>query len=246
MRVGGSSSSHHAGMSSLWHDPDFEPIRQFQTPVVQKNYDDLPVPTEKHELPDGVSDPFAKLDAVYDAAAVQMERGIKGAEFLHGKKAPTTDPSTSPRKDDVARVQERPLDPARQASTTLDRQTRDHIRRLDQAANQPIATSSSSASKTAASKEAEQAANAGASGDPHSGLDAALTFGPMVAAQVAASTIQAPLPGLAAQAAQALQTVNTIAAAGEVALVGVAEATSESPDVAPPSGSPRRGLSRKS
>ena len=233
-------------MSSLWHDPDFEPIRQFQSPLVQRSFDDLPVPTERHELPDGVSDPFTKLDAVYDTAAVQMERGIKGAEFLHGKKAPSADPTVAARVDDSVRAQVRtPIDPARQAATTLDRQTRDHIRRLDQAANQPIATTSSSATKTASHQQAEQAANAGASHDAHSGLDAAMSFGPMVAAQVAASSIQAPLPGLAAQAAQALQTVNTVAAVGEVALVGVAEATGDAPDASASSGAPRRGLSRK-
>ena len=215
-------------MSSLWHDPDFEPIRQFQSPLVQRSFDDLPVPTERHELPDGVSDPFTKLDAVYDTAAVQMERGIKGAEFLHGKKAPSADPTVAARVDDSARVQERPIDPARQAATTLDRQTRDHIRRLDQAANQPIATSSS-ATKTASHQQAEQAANAGASHDAHSGLDAAMSFGPMIAAQ----------------AAQALQTVNTVAAVGEVALVGVAEATGDPLDISSSLGAPRRGLSRK-
>ena len=74
MRIGSvSSSSHAAGMSALWHDPEFDaPVRRFETPLVQKNFDDLPVPTEHHELPDGVQDPFQKLDAVYDAAAVQM------------------------------------------------------------------------------------------------------------------------------------------------------------------------------
>ena len=93
MRIGSTGTSHHAGMSSIWHDPDFEPGRQFQAPIVTKNFDDLPVPTEQHELPDGVSDPFAKLDAVYDVAAAQMERGVKGAEFLHGKAAPRVDPA---------------------------------------------------------------------------------------------------------------------------------------------------------
>jgi hypothetical protein len=89
MRVGGISvSSHAAGMSALWHDPDFRPVKRFETPLVQKNYDELPLPTEQVELPDGVADPFAKLDAVYDAAAAQMDRGQRGAEFLHGKKVP--------------------------------------------------------------------------------------------------------------------------------------------------------------
>lgn len=237
MRVGGSSSSHHAGMSSLWHDPDFQPVRQFEAPVVQRNFDDLPVPTEKHELPDGIDDPFKKLEAVYDTAAVQMERGLKGAEFLHGKKAPAGLDHVG--ADDVTRVRDRPTDPARQQVTTLDRQTRDHQRRLDQAANTQTVKASSS-TKTAADKEVEHAANAGATGDGTSAIDALMTFGPMAAAQAATATVQGPM---AAAASQALQTVNTVAAAGEVALTGISEGLRETTE-APPSG-PRRGLGRK-
>ncbi len=86
MRVGG-VSTHAAGMSSLWHDPDLDaPVKRFETPLVHKNFDQMPLPAEQAELPAGVQDPFARLDAVYDAAAVQMERGLKGAEFLHGRK----------------------------------------------------------------------------------------------------------------------------------------------------------------
>lgn len=240
MRIGGSGSTHHAGMSALWHDPDFEPIRQFEPPLVQKNFDDLPVPTEKHELPDGVDDPFKKLDAVYDAAAVQMERGLKGAEFLHGKKPPPVgDPSGMAGPDDPTRIRDRPTDPARQQVTTLDRQTRDHQRRLDQAANTPTVKSSSS-TKTAADKEVEHAANAGAATDGTNAIDALMTFGPMVAAQAATATVQGPL---ATASTAALQTVNTVTAASEVALAGISEGQSDVVDT-PPSG-PRRGLSRK-
>lgn len=238
MRVGG--SSHHAGMSSLWHDPDFEPVRQFQTPLVNRNFDDLPVPTEQHELPDGVKDPFAKLDAVYDAAAVQMERGIKGAEFLHGKK-PTAPPNPLVGANDPTLIKEKPTSPGRQQANELDRITRDHHRRLDQAAASTSVPKPSSSTKTAADKEVEHAANAGAT-DHDGALSAAMTFGPMVAAQVASSTVQGPLPG--AGAVSALQTVNTVAAASEVALVGAADGTTEVKE-ASTSNTPRRGLSRK-
>jgi hypothetical protein len=243
MRVGGFSSTHHAGMSSLWHDPDFQPVRQFEAPLVQKNFDDLPVPTEQHELPDGVADPFQKLEAVYDAAAVQMERGLKGAEFLHGKKvAATPEASMMAGPDDATRIRERPSDPARQQATTLDRQTRDHQRRLDQAANTQTVKASSS-TKTAADKEVEHATNAGASShDGKSAIDALMTFGPMVAAQAASATVQGPL---ATASTQALQTVNTITAASEVALAGISEgATVDAPATAEPAG-PRRGLAKK-
>ena len=227
MRVGGSSSTHHAGMSALWHDPEFEPIRQFEPPLVQKNFDDLPVPTEKHELPDGVDDPFKKLEAVYDTAAAQMERGLKGAEFLHGKKATiVADPMAVAGADDPTRIRERPTDPARQQATTLDRQTRDHQRRLDQAANTPTVKASSS-TKTAADTEAEHAANAGAPTDTRNAIDALMTFGPMVAAQAATATVQGPV---ATASTAALQTLNTVTAAAEVALAGLSDGVSDVTD----------------
>jgi hypothetical protein len=240
MRVGGSSSSHHAGMSSLWHDPDFKPVRQFEAPLVQKNFDDLPVPTEQHELPDGVADPFQKLEAVYDAAAIQMERGLKGTQFLHGRKeAATPEASILAGPDDVTRLRERPTDPARQQATTLDRQTRDHQRRLDQAAHtQPVKASSST--KTAAENDVEHAANAGMAGaDGTSAVDALMTFGPMVAAQAASAPVQGPL---ATASTQALQVVDTITAASEVALAGLSEGASVDADAL---AGPRRGLAKK-
>lgn len=244
MRVGGvSGSSHAAGMSALWHDPDFEPVRRFETPLVQKNFDDLPVPTEHHELPDGVKDPFAKLDAVYDAAAVQMERGIKGAEFLHGKK-PIADHLARP--DDVTRLSDRPaaLDPAKQTAQRMDRQERDHIRRLDQAAvTQP--TQSATGTKTAGTKEAEKAANQGA---VDSAVSVAVTFGPMAAVQAATSLVQGPLPALAAQAASAVQTATAVAAAGQLGMVGLTEGLKETKEARDPeassSSTPRRGLKK--
>ena len=236
MRVGSFSTTHHAGMSSLWHDPDFQPIRQFEAPLVQKNFDDLPVPTERHELPAGVDDPFLKLEAVYDAAAAQMERGIKGTEFLHGKKSVAPDVALS-----AGRLAERPTDPARQQATALDRTTRDHHRRLDQAAQVP-SLRASSATKTAADHDVERAANAGSVGhDAKSAVDAVMTFGPMVAAQAVSAPVQGPL---AAASVTALQTAQTVTAAGELALAGLAEAGRAEPEAALPRG-PMRGLGRR-
>lgn len=243
MRIGGlSGSSHAAGMSALWHDPDFEPVRRFETPLVNKNYDDLPVPTEHHELPDGVKDPFARLDAVYDAAAVQMERGIKGAEFLHGKKP--TDHVV--KAEDVARMSDKPvaIDPAKQMAQKLDRQEREQMRRVDQAAiTQP--TQNNSGSKTAGAKEAEKAANAGA---VDSAVSVAVTFGPMAAIQAGTSLVQGPLPALAAQAASAVQTATAVAAAGQVGMVGLSEGLKEtraaSSSERDESSAPRRGLKK--
>lgn len=242
MRIGSvSSSSHAAGMSALWHDPEFDaPVRRFETPLVQKNFDDLPVPTEHHELPDGVADPFKKLDAVYDAAAVQMERGIKGSEFLHGKKAPTD----VVRPDDPTRMsQERPvaLDPAKQTQQKMDQQERNHFRQLDQAAAaQPV--TSSNGTKTAAAKETEKAANAGSTGD--SALSAAMTFAPVAAAQAATTLAQGPLPALATQA---INTAGAVGSVAELGMVGVSEAQKEAAVSENESSSrtPRRGLSRK-
>ena len=270
MRVGALSvSSHAAGMSALWHDPDFQPVKRFETPLVQKNFDELPLPTEAVELPDGVADPFARLDAVYDAAAVQMERGLKGAEFLHGKKAPSsvTAPSTpeanaaaspaaasaNPARagaDDPTRLVERPRaqqhEPMQQhvhqtTSTTLQRHEREHHRALDAAAQayQPGRTSSST--KTAAAAEAERAARQGAL---DSAASVAATFAPMAASQVVTAAVQGPLPALAASAAHAVEVAGAVASAGELALVGINEGLK---DTAPAGddGAPRRGLRRR-
>src|SRR5258705_4314531 len=85
MRVGASPfSAHQAGMSALWHDIDYIPEKRFETPTVHKGLDDMALPSEQHQLPAGVDDPFKKLDEIYDVAAQQMERGLKGQSFLNG------------------------------------------------------------------------------------------------------------------------------------------------------------------
>jgi len=50
-------SAHRAGMSALWHDTDYLPEQRFETPIVKKTIDDMPLPAEHHQLPDGVADP---------------------------------------------------------------------------------------------------------------------------------------------------------------------------------------------
>ncbi|HEY1101602.1 MAG TPA: hypothetical protein VGF99_21870, partial [Myxococcota bacterium] len=201
-------------MSSIWHDPDFEPIRQFQAPIVTKNFDDLPVPTEVHELPEGVADPFAKLDAAWDVAGAQMERGIKGAEFLHGKPPPRVGEANGALAgpDDVTRLQQRPdrfeAAPPKPVAQQVQRKELDEQhRRLDHAAVVAVPHGTSTASNnTAAAREAARLANAG-------GVDgAALSFAPMVAGQLAAAAVPTPLAPAASQAAQL---VNTLSAAGE-------------------------------
>lgn len=86
MRVGQSPfSAHQAGMSALWHDADYVPEQRFETPIVMRGLQDFAVPSEQHQLPDGVEDPFQKLEAIFELAAAQMDRGIRGVTFLHGK-----------------------------------------------------------------------------------------------------------------------------------------------------------------
>ena len=74
-------------MSALWHDIDYVPSKQIHIPRVEKQLEDMPLPSEEHKLPKG-EQAFQKMEAVYEQAAVQMERGIEGQKFLHGTKKP--------------------------------------------------------------------------------------------------------------------------------------------------------------
>lgn len=111
MRIGGNVSTKAAGTSALWHDVDYLPSQHIHTPTVERGLDDLPLPSEQHQLPPGVQDPFAKMDQVYDVAGAQMERGIEGQTFLHGRPAPA-DLSTRLREragaEEVTRTHVRP------------------------------------------------------------------------------------------------------------------------------------------
>lgn len=236
MRVGSSPfSAHQAGMSALWHDADYVPEQRFETPVVRTGLEDFALPTEQHQLPDGVDDPFKKLEAVFEVAAAQMERGIKGANFLHGHK---------PRVDDVAeaRNSQRMIDSqangvqkgtaASQKIVESVRTDLEQVRMTNQAAASPIATTKG-ASKTAAEKEAvAQAPNMSGVSDA---LGTAAIFVPMAVGSGVQTAIQGPLPALASQAVTVVGAAGT---AGEVMVVGIAEGLKEDAPV-----QVRRGLS---
>ncbi len=87
MRIGGDSHlgvSHQAGMSALWHDIDYTPEKLLDAPLVNKGLDGMALPSEEHQEPEGFQDPFAKMDKIYDVAASDMDRGVKGMAFLNG------------------------------------------------------------------------------------------------------------------------------------------------------------------
>jgi hypothetical protein len=221
-------------MSSLWHDPDFEPIRQFHAPVVTRNFDDLPVPTEHHELPDGVDDPFAKLEAVYDVASAQMDRGIKGAAFLHGK--PLVASATSAARDlanDVTQVRrpvEQPADPARVQHTQA-RATSEQHRRRDEVAAVRVPQPSSSSSSSSA---------------PSSAPDAAV-FVPMATGSIVAAAVPGPLAVASPveQLATAASAVAEVAVGGAVHVDDVGDVNDAALDAELDAELPRLGLSRR-
>ena len=98
MRVSQSPfSAHRAGMSALWHDADYVPVQRFEIPVVREMLEDMALPSEQHQLPTGVDDPFQKLDEIFEVAAAQMEHGIKGAAFLNGANGIEASAATSRR-----------------------------------------------------------------------------------------------------------------------------------------------------
>lgn len=234
MRVGQSPfSAHQAGMSSLWHDADYVPEQRFETPVVRTGLEDFALPTEQHQLPEGVDDPFKKLDAVFEVAAAQMERGIKGASFLHGTHK-RVDETNDPRRVMDAQVNATTKGTAaNQKIVESVRTDFEQVRMTNQAAAQPIATTKG-ASKTAAEKEAvAQAPNVSSVSDA---LGTAAIFVPMAVGSGIQTAVQGPLPALASQAVTVVGAAGT---AGEVMVVGVAEGLKEDAPVVV-----RRGLNR--
>jgi hypothetical protein len=207
MRIGfgvSVASSHAAGMSYLWHDPDYlRPERQLAPPAVHRMFDDMPLPAEEHELPDGVTDPFAKLEAVYDIAGAQMERGLKGAQFLHGK--PATIDATLNTQDPSDRHQ---LHTAHHAQVV---------------ATAPLPVSK----KIDPTFDAKPHQREGI-GDA---LSIMATMGPMVAGHAVATATQGPLPMMAGQA---VTMAGTVVSAAEVVAAGVAEGLKETTQVPQP------------
>lgn len=228
MRVGGQSpfSAHQHGMSSLWHDADYVPEQRFETPLVRKHgLEDMALPSEQHQLPEGVDDPFKKLDAIFEVAAAQMERGLKGAAFLHGKPpsaGPVTEATADPHRLDDDLVRNNTHGPRK--GTAADQKIVDTVRadfeqiRLTNQATANTIPKTKGASKTAAEGDAaSQAPNVSGANDA---LGTAATFVPMAAGLGIQSAAQGPLPTLATQA---LNVVGAAASAAQVTLVGVAE-----------------------
>lgn len=108
-------------MSALWHDAEYIPEKQLDTPTVEKGLEGHTLPSEQHQLPEGWDDPFAKLEKVYDVAAAQMERGLKGVEFLNGKPAALRAPqgASAAAYEDTAHD---PVDHAHDVSRTIHQQ----------------------------------------------------------------------------------------------------------------------------
>lgn len=248
MRIGGSvASSHAAGMSALWHDAALDedglPLKRLHIPTVEKQIGDLPLPEEQHQLPEGYADPFSRLDAAYDVAAAQMDRGLKGAEFLHGKASRVDAPNPAveaTRTPTVSRTDERPqhVEPHDRTKTMLveagdrsrpmdsrlkeeQRLEKETVRQVSKASTQ-IGGPLPDAVGTAARREAERAAEALHMAESL-GIPAALA--PMAASQVAQA---ATLPSAVANAVTA---AGAVASAAEVVSVGVAQAISEEPAI---------------
>jgi hypothetical protein len=240
LRVGQSPfSGHQAGMSALWHDVDYVPEQRFETPTVEKGLEDMALPGEQHQLPDGVDDPFKRLDEVYDVAAQQMERGIRGANFLHGKVSASNEAS-DPRRiaaQDPAAAQHLSTQRGGAVDNKIVESVRtdlEQVRMTNQAAAVTV-PKAKSATKTAADAESQSAATGASNvGDA---LGAAAMFIPMAAGQAISSVAQGPLPALATQA---VTVTSAVVAAGQVTAAGVAEGLKEDEPVVV-----RRGLARK-
>jgi hypothetical protein len=229
MRVGSSVnpySAHQAGMSALWHDVDYVPEQRFETPVVRTGLEDMALPSEHHQLPEGVPDPFDRMEAVFDVAAAQMERGLKGASFLHGK--PPPEPVIQAKNAQLGNKQA-PVEVMAQQDM---RRERDALYQASAAASITVPKASGS-SKTAADGEREAVAHVGATGDVGDAIGAAATFVPMAAGQAVQTVAQGPLPVLASQA---VTTTAAVLSAANVTATGIAEGLKEEPLIV------RRGL----
>lgn len=125
MRIGGSAASgvaHQAGMSALWHDIDYTPEKLLDAPLVQKGLDGMALPSEEHQVPEGIKDPFKAMDDIYKIAADDMDRGVKGMAFLNGTNTSNTSAVMSAH-DSVAEANEprHAIDQANDLTRTLSR-----------------------------------------------------------------------------------------------------------------------------
>lgn len=216
MRVGGSGtglSSHLAGMSSLWHDADWQPDKSIHIPTVVQKFPDEQdlLPSEQHQLPRGF-DGFAKLDEIYEMAGEQMDRGIEGAQFLHGRR-PTTNPDVSAiaqsgegrgveASDQTRTMVARQSDPDRKVDVRAVQDARavdDQVRKAAEAGNQPARVSNA----TESSNARRDAANAVKT------LEMAEGIGITMAAVAAGQAIDPASGTLAAEAAAAVKAIST-------------------------------------
>jgi hypothetical protein len=185
----------------------------------------MALPPELHQLPDGVADPFSRMEAAFDVAAAQMERGLKGTTFLHGKPPPETIVAVN------AQLGNRQAPVEVKAQQDM-RRERDDLRQANEAAAITV-PKAPGGTKTAADAEQHAAAQVGATGDVSDAISAAATFVPMAAGQAAQAVAQGPLPALASQA---VNTTASVISAANVAATGVAEGLKEEPLIV------RRGL----
>lgn len=244
MRVGGSGlSSHNAGMSALWHDADWQPDKAINVPQVVQRFPDEEslLPSEQHQLPRGF-DAFAKIDEIYEAAGAQMDRGIEGAQFLHGRR-PTTNPdasavtaaaqSPSAENHEVTRtLVARASDPDRkvdvrsvQESRAIDQQ----IKNAAEAGNQPTKVSNATESSNARNDAAAAVKT----------LEMAEGIGITMAAVAAGQAIDPVSGTLAAEAASAVKAISTAKTA-----IGMTRAMEGMPETSRAE-ELRRGLGRR-
>lgn len=206
MRVG-RASTHAAGMSSLWHDVDYVPEKELHTPLVTQTFADMPLPDEEHVLPPGEADPFNRQEAAYEVAAKQMERGIKGAAFLHGT------------QDAGRALQAKSVDPSQDATRLVHHQVQQAQERATKV--QAMRGQPASAVETAAYLEAEKAAEAAEMGEGIGAMVGVLTAG-------AGHMVQAA--GMAGAAGQAVAAAAAAAGAAQTTSTGMASALRETDD----------------
>jgi hypothetical protein len=223
------ASSHLAGMSALWHDADYLPEKKIHIPTVEKGLDEMPLPSEQHQLPQEL-DAFAKMDEVYEVAGRQMERGIEGANFLHGKQ-----PVNAPAETSSSKLQ--PKDPAEDITRTYlaqgkaqehdptlnkqavqeSRAVNAEIKKRDEVASQPTKTSNATEASYAkqSSKEAQKV------------LEMAEGVGVAMVAVAAGQAIDPASGTLAAEAASVAKAVTAAKTA-----VGMTRPMEEMPETA--------------
>jgi hypothetical protein len=252
----GASLSHLYGMSSLWHDVNYIPEKELAPPLVTKGLEDMPLPTEQHQVPAGEQDPYALQEKAYDVAHAQMERGKVGQAFLHGKNTPVNAASQVAQNQvpPAAMGQEGIADPAAahalhnvqiqtganaEATMTLHKGIQKaeqiHVKQeIEKAGKVAQARLPASAVETATRIEAEKMAEAA-----HMGDAVALSAGiaTMGAGQVAQA---ATMPAVVSEAASV---VGAAASAANTAQVGMTQALGEDPDQVV--GDVRRHMARK-